>query len=442
MALVSYTDSEGSDSEDQTQIQQPVAAKKEPATASADTFKPSKPAQGFSSLVDPGNPRKIRVALPEIKPEDEINEDEDGGPARKKPRTNGGGLFSGFNSLLPPPKRTAQNAAATASKDQKSPGAAPKVFSLKTGATPGFDRQADAEMRHDQALNESTGPVAGGNEDDSSIPKPGSLRGDGGNDAGMLKDEDYKKKGNAMMFKPLSVARNPRKKSPSIVAASRAADGVNQKKESAAAAASTGPTPSSSSNAAPAAPPPKPKVNLFSFSSAETSTATPDNAQAPVQSSTGEYQSLLYNPSDTDIAPGLQPEPDPSSLDSYYEQQQTAAESSSSSAAPQSQPTLDAIANDLNLSSSQKRQLLGRNPNAAKSRVLTFEGDAEYAANQDLHIREQIAAQQHNPVRAIAPGKHTLRQLVQAASSQREALEESFAAGRRNKKEAGSKYGW
>jgi hypothetical protein len=32
--------------------------------------------------------------------------------------------------------------------------------------------------------------------------------------------------------------------------------------------------------------------------------------------------------------------------------------------------------------------------------------------------------------------------LVNAASSQKEALEESFAAGRRNKKEAGSKYGW
>ena len=53
-----------------------------------------------------------------------------------------------------------------------------------------------------------------------------------------------------------------------------------------------------------------------------------------------------------------------------------------------------------------------------------------------------IASVQHNPVRPIAPGKHTLQQLVNVASNQREALEESFATGRRNKKEAGAKYGW
>jgi hypothetical protein len=444
MALVSYSDSEGSDSENQTQNPQPSTAKKESSTVSAaEPFKPSKPAPGFSSLVDRRNPRKIRVALPEIKPEDGTGEEEDGAPARKKPRMNGGGMFSGFNSLLPPPKRTTQNAAA---EDKKTGGVGRKAFSLKTGANPGFDRQGDAEMRHEQALNESAGPPAGGSLDDTTIQKPGSLRDDGGNDSGLLKEGEYKKKGNAMLFKPLSVARNPqKKKSPSMIAASRAAaDGVDQKKKGSAAittASASGPSPSPASDAASAAPPAKPKVSLFSFSSEEISTNPADTVQDPVQSSSGTYESLLYNPSEADPSPGSQIEP--SFLDPYA--QQPAAEPSSSTASS-SQPTLDTIADDLNLSRSQRRQLLGRNPQAAKSsRVLTFHTDAEYTANQELLNRttaEEMAAAQHNPVRAIAPGKHTLRQLVSAATSQRDALEESFAAGRRNKKEAGSRYGW
>lgn len=44
-------------------------------------------------------------------------------------------------------------------------------------------------------------------------------------------------------------------------------------------------------------------------------------------------------------------------------------------------------------------------------------------------------------VRALAPGKHSLKQLVNAVSSQREALEDSFAAGRRRKGESGARYG-
>jgi hypothetical protein len=103
--------------------------------------------------------------------------------------------------------------------------------------------------------------------------------------------------------------------------------------------------------------------------------------------------------------------------------------------------SLDTIANDLNLSKSERRQLFGRNAIPAESRILTFNTDQEYASNQAM-AQSELAAQQHNPVRAIAPGKHTLQQLVNAASSQREALEESFATGRRNKKEAGSRYGW
>ncbi|RMD40725.1 hypothetical protein DV735_g4402, partial [Chaetothyriales sp. CBS 134920] len=93
-----------------------------------------------------------------------------------------------------------------------------------------------------------------------------------------------------------------------------------------------------------------------------------------------------------------------------------------------------------------KRQLFGRGSSATTTRttaavtVTNFNTDHEYAANQELIAKgDQVV---HNPVRAIAPGKHSLRQLVSAAQGQKDALEDSFAMGRRNKKEAGSKYGW
>jgi hypothetical protein len=139
---------------------------------------------------------------------------------------------------------------------------------------------------------------------------------------------------------------------------------------------------------------------------------------------------LVYNTETeaTSADPALVPESMPTDA-AYYP---TNASVSSS---------LDTIANDLNLSKSERRQLFGRNAPSADSRILTFNTDKEYASNQGISEAE-LAATQHNPVRAIAPGKHTLQQLVNAASSQKDALEESFATGRRNKKEAGSKYGW
>ena len=105
--------------------------------------------------------------------------------------------------------------------------------------------------------------------------------------------------------------------------------------------------------------------------------------------------------------------------------------------------TLDSIASDLNLSASARRQLFGRrrgNDNSSTVNVINFNTDLEYKANEELRAAGETV--QHNPVRAIAPGKHNLKQLISAASSQREALEESFAKGKANKREAGSKYGW
>lgn len=411
MALVSYSDSEASDSEQETKVTQPPNKSQAPTPAN-----PPKPSSGanFTSFVDRSNPRKIRVALPEIKPENPTADGEDG-PARKRARIGGGGAFSGFNSLLPAPKRTN----VTAEKDKKTAAPARKVFSLKTGATPGFDREADAEFRREQAFDSLAG-----DGDDETIPKPGSLRseqpGDEGAATGQVdgeKKEEVKLKGNPMMFKPLSVGRasQKKKKQPAKPVSSAPANETTALQSSQA------------SNELPAAQPAppvsqKPKISLFSLSREETSTSNMPEPQA--QGAT--YEPLVYTTELEDTPAGPQPE----------------AETATAPSQPPADQTLDNIADDLNLSRAQRRQLFGRNADPSKSRILHFNTDKEYIANQELAHQTDLAAAQHNPVRAIAPGKHTLQQLVNAASTQREALEESFAAGRRNKKEAGSKYGW
>ncbi|KAL2004281.1 hypothetical protein VTN02DRAFT_4006 [Thermoascus thermophilus] len=439
MALVSYSDSEASDSETEKKIEtSPKKEAKEPTAAPPTNPNPPKPstttttkaaAGGFQPLVDRSNPRKIRVALPEIKPENEADGEGDGEPARKRAKIGGGGAFAGFNSLLPAPKRTAaQNAAAG---DKKTSAPARKVFSLKTGATPGFDREADAEMRRDQAF------TGGAGADDESIPAAGSLR--EGDEAGPAEPEPEKKeepklKGNAMMFKPLSVARNPQRRKPATAFAARAGmDGLEKTAQlKKAADAEAQPAAASAPSPTPAPAPQKPKVSLFSISSEERATPSDTTAQ-PTQDA---YQPLVYNKEPD--GPPTGPDPEPSAPESYQSLPESIPQDQDQQTATQ---TLDNIANDLNLSHSERRQLLGRQSAASKSKILTFDTNKEYVANQQLSQTE-LAAAQHNPVRAIAPGKHTLRQLVNAASSQREALEESFAAGRRNKKEAGSRYGW
>jgi hypothetical protein len=387
MALVAYSDSEGSDAEPDTTPAPPLEKTKKPDSG------------GFQ--VDRSNPRKIRVALPGIKPETAAGQEGEDGPARKKPRLGGGGGLSGFNSFLPAPKRTAEKKTPVASTR--------KPFSLKTGAGPGFDRAADAETRNEQAFNDPATDA-----DAEVIPAAGSLD-TTTPDAPetMKKPEEVKLQGNPMMFRPLSVGRSKKKKS--TKAAPQPTPGPTAPK--------TASVPQESGPQSPAPAAPKPKVSLFSLSSEETRADT-----APGPSAT--YEPLVYN------AEGDAPPAGPAVPESTYipqEYPQTVSSSNTSS--------LDTVANDLNLSKAERRQLFGRNAMPSQSQVRTFNTDEEYASNQIL-AQGELAAAQHNPVRAIAPGKHSLQQLVNAASSQKDALEESFAAGRRNKKEAGSKYGW
>ncbi|KAJ5739554.1 hypothetical protein N7533_012338 [Penicillium manginii] len=389
MALVAYSDSEGSDVESDI--------KPAPSTKNTESG-------GFA--VDRSNPRKIRVALPELKPDPSAHKDSEDGPARKKPRVGGGGgAFSGFSSFLPAPKRTAEKKAPLASTR--------KPFSLKTGAERGFDREADTEIKYH--TEPSTG--AGG----EGAPTSGSLGQSASKSnspaATQTPTGEVKLQGNPMMFRPLSVGRPQKKKKKTTAAAAQpslstpAPAAVEQQSTVTASAASTAP------------PPPKPKVSLFSLSSEET-TSTTDPSQSAGASA---YEPLVYEAETPSAGPTLAPEsiaPEPN---------YTPANPVSSS--------LNNIANDLNLSKSERRQLFGRNAPSADSRVLTFNTDQEYAHNQAL-AETELAATQHNPVRAIAPGKHSLQQLVNAAASQKDALEESFASGRRNKKESGSRYGW
>ncbi|KAJ6135483.1 hypothetical protein N7512_000643 [Penicillium capsulatum] len=369
MALVAYSDSEGSDAEPETT----------PAPATGQTKRPDS-TSGFQ--VDRGNPRKIRVALPELKPEQPADQETENGPARKKARVGGSGEeFLG-------------------------------VFSLKTGAAPGFDRDADAEMRHDQELNEGAGA------DEETIPAAGSSAEPAAKpDRPKTETGEVKLQGNPMMFRPLSVARTQKKKPRAAPQPTRSAQAPTAKPSEPAAPQSTA--------KASAPPPPKPKVSLFSLPSEDT------GPQPDIASAATTYEPLVYNAENetSSAGPALAPAPDSSLAVAESYPSQTVSSS------------LDNIASDLNLSKSERRQLFGRNAPSSESRILEFNTDKEYAMNQ-VRAETELAATQHNPVRAIAPGKHTLQQLVSAANSQKDALEESFATGRRNKKEAGSKYGW
>ncbi|KIY01544.1 uncharacterized protein Z520_03096 [Fonsecaea multimorphosa CBS 102226] len=385
MALVAYSDSEGS--EDEKVIPQAKAEK--PATKTASNT-------NTTFTVDKANPRKIQVKLQDAP----INGNTDGEPPLKRPRIGAGaGTFSGFNAMLPAPKRDA---------DAKAPPkpATRKVFSLKTGAEPGFSREADEELRNLFAEQEQQRHTTNTDTDETmpSIPK----RADPATNA----PKEQSMQGNPFMFKPLSVARNNKK-------SKRKVDGTKSTITLGQDAVTTPVSRDASATSLSAEPvPPPKKVSLFSMGG-ETATVQ----QPQPQQDEDEIVEFLDEPLDEAITPA----------------QTEGLVNGSATSQPQS---LDSIAADLNLSKADRRQLFGRRgqPSGTAINVVNFNTDQEYAANEVLRANgEQV---QHNPVRAIAPGKHSLKQLVNAATGQKEALEESFATGRRNKKEAGSKYGW
>ena len=385
MGLVDYSDSDDSGDEKGDVVAPPPPPKIVPTDAK------------FS--IDRSNPQKIRVNLNSGTNANGTHEDE---PAPKRARVGGGG-FGGFNSMLPPPKKdTEKTQSAT-----KVP--ARKVFNLKTGAEPGFSRESDAELRHffgeQDAERQSNGEARG----DTSVGIPDITKKEIGSTHLSTKQPAT---GNTFMFRPLSVAR-----------------GINKKKKKKPISGNAEPRPAAGefttskephvggADAAIPAPPPK-KVSLFS----STTDAVSERTEPVVDLADNDYVHESYK----------------EELDGFNE-----ASAAPNAASANDVSSLNNIATDLNLSAAERRQLFGRSgkgASAAALNVVNFNTDAEYAANEE--IRAGGDQQQHNPLRAIAPGKHSLKSLVSNAQGQKDALEESFASGRRNKKEAGNKYGW
>ncbi|KAI0845176.1 mitotic checkpoint regulator, MAD2B-interacting-domain-containing protein [Daldinia vernicosa] len=398
MGLVDYSDSE-SDSETVAKSAAPSQSVTAPATSG------KKP---FQKVVDRAKPGKILVNLPQSssgrdksKPADGDNE-----PPPKRARVTGrGGAFSSFNSFLPPPKNVGKPAASSSSgKPAPRPG-----INLKTGATPGFSREVDG---NEEGGSDETSKRS---EDAEPTAKQPSIP------AEQKPADEVKLVGKPLMFKPLSVSRKQGKKSAS-------------KASKAATTTSTPPAPQPSAESQAQEqdkmePPLKrQKISLFSISDEPETEAIETTT-----SSTGTYEPMFSTSTSTadDFA--------------AYDAQFAASHNTlPPQAAPSNADTLDSIAADMNLSAAARRELFGRggDPSSSSgSRVVRFDTDREYAHNEALRASGQLQPT-YNPVRSIAPGKHSLRQLVTQVQSQRDALEESFAKGHGNRKEASAKYGW
>ncbi|KFY42973.1 hypothetical protein V495_04254 [Pseudogymnoascus sp. VKM F-4514 (FW-929)] len=389
MGLVDYSDSESSDNEQ-------VSESKKPTKGT------------FQKVVDRSNPGKIKVSLPTTAP---INDE----PPAKRAKTSGGGAFGGFNSFLPAPKKTGAAAPKTlgggASGSGRGGGLGSGV-SLKTGAAPAFSR--NPEPVYDNKDDYDGHEESKGGESSIGLPPPSS--------SAQIPAAEVKLVGKPLMFKPLSVARKPQKKKKPVIIPKLEDDMASQGPSA---------TTSEALNA------PKAKVSLFSMPQ------DTDDDIAPKPK--GEYQPMLYG-----AKPEEEGEPEVAQ-NRYYEDQFNDAESHhtiprlAAQAPPPASTTsnsLNDIASDLQLSASERRQLFGRQGarNITASKVINFNTDQEYRNNEELRSAgEQVV---HNPVRSIAPGKHSLKQLLNATVSQKEALEESFAKGYANRKEASGRYGW
>ncbi|KFY35855.1 hypothetical protein V494_05532 [Pseudogymnoascus sp. VKM F-4513 (FW-928)] len=386
MGLVDYSDSDSSDNEQVSQSKKPAKAP-------------------FQKVVDRSNPGKIKVSLPTTAAP---TNDE---PPAKRAKTSGGGTFGGFNSFLPAPKKTGAAAPKTlggASGTARGGGLGSGV-SLKTGAAPAFSR--NPEPVYDNEDKYDGHEETKGGESSMGLPPP--------NSSAQIPAADVKLVGKPLMFKPLSVARKPQQKKKKPVIAPKSMEDRAL------------PGPSVATSEAPKAP--QPKVSLFSVPQ------DTDDDIAPAQS--GEYKPMLYGAKSEEEEPEAR----------YYEDQFNDAESyhtiprlaaQAAAPAPTTSNSLDNIASDLQLSASERRQLFGRqgSRNQTASKVINFNTDEEYRNNEELrNAGEQLV---HNPVRSIAPGKHSLKQLLNATVSQKEALEESFAKGYANRKEASGRYGW
>lgn len=407
MGLVDYSDS---DSEAEVQPKVPAKEAGRPNASKA-----------FQKFVDRSNPGKILVNLPTTtaaavapgaasQPSDE--------PPTKRARTTGGSRFSGFSSFLPPPKTTAAPALSSNSGSAKT---APRPgVHLKTGAEPAFSREQAASDNYgeDGSSNQAGGGGGGGG---LKLPPPKNHSTGSASGPSIPEDqkpaEEVKLVGKPLMFKPLSVSRRPvKKKTPRP---SEAGGGTLPQKTP---VEGTQPAP------LPAPEPPKKPVSLFSIGA---ETDTPAATEAPP--STGAYEPLFS--AAEDATDGLEHPYDDYSTLTYPQPAEPHPQQPSA-------PSLSSIASDLNLSAQARRELFGRDGRQGgdAAKVVSFDMSREYEHNEA--VRHSGEAVTHNPVRSIKAGKHSLRQLVNAVQNNASALEESFAAQKGKKNEAGARYGW
>ncbi|KAK3676245.1 hypothetical protein LTR78_003995 [Recurvomyces mirabilis] len=370
MALVSYSDSEGSDNE------VPAIAPK------AATAKPT--------IIHKTESRKIKVDLPTTRPEPSQT-DEDGAkpPPAKRARTTG--AFGGFNSMLPAPKRA-----------EAQPSGLKKGVSLKTSSEAAFSR---APLPPPPAAEE---PVASGGGADNEYDEYGNKAQTASTLPAESKSTDVpstevKITGKATRFRPLSVANNKKKKA--VKKSVAPVDRTNP----AMLETSQGVSTESTALLQPVAPAVKVKKSLFSLQQEE----------APAEDHDDEDEYNFFQAAD---------EAPPDDLSQSTIQTRPAPNA------------LEEVATDLNLTAAQRRHLFGRQGKNGPANIAHFNMDAEYANNEV--IRQSGETVQHKAVKAVAPGKHSLQQLVNNARSNQDSIEDKWAEGRRNRGEGGSKYGW
>lgn len=413
MGLVEYSDSE-SDSESPQTPAHPTAA------AAAAAPQPGKK-QSFQKLVDKSNPGKILVSLPSVSTtSDDAATSET--PAAKRLKTSGS-RFSGFSSFLPPPKATASNP-----RGGSIGKATPRVgVSLRTSSEAVFSRDTGGDSGDGVSRTDGLGSISNSPSATATAPAQPSIP------PGQKSEDEVKLVGKPLMFKPLSVARKPGKKAvgtKAAAASTTASHGGALKRPS--DTGSSGPPTKEETLAVPQAKKKK-KVSLFSVvDDARGVEQVPEDSTSYEAEPPGHDQSTFN---------------EGNALDDYASQQQYAGYSQPPARqAGYPDPTsLDSIADDLNLGPAARRELFGRggapSKTTAKS-VINFNLDQEYRHNEELRQSGALDQQQHNPLRAIKPGKHSLQQLVNQVQSQRDALEENFAKNRATQKQSGAKYGF
>lgn len=410
MGLVEYSDSESDGESPRNSPPQTTAAASQPVKK-----------QSFQKLVDKSNPGKIFVSLPSVS---NASDDAATGeaPSAKRLKTSGS-RFSGFSSFLPPPKASASKPRAGSSGN-----AAPRVgVNLRTSSEAAFSRNTGDDGGDGVSKTDGSGPIRNSPSTTATAPAQPSIP------PGQKSEDEVKLVGKPLMFKPLSVARKPGKKAGGIktaAAASTTASHGGELKRPSDSGSSELP-PRQETPAVPQAK--KKKISLFSV-------ADDAHGAEPVPEDSTSYETEPRGHDQSTFLEG-------SELDDYASQQLYAGYSQ----APAQQAgfpepaSLDSIADDLNLGPAARRELFGRggapSKTTAKS-VINFNLDQEYRHNEEMRQSGALDQQQHNPLRAIKPGKHSLQQLVNQVQSQRDALEENFAKNRATQKQSGAKYGF